>query len=84
MHPVALPADLSAALRDFSQQHGVTFFMTLLAGFVTMLHRYTGQEDMVMGTVTAGRNRPELENMLGLFLNPLVLRMQSRRQSIIL
>ena len=75
MHPVALPANLSAALRDFSQQHGVTFFMTLLAGFVTMLHRYTGQEDMVMGTVTAGRNRPELESMLGLFLNPLVLRM---------
>jgi amino acid adenylation domain-containing protein len=75
MHPVTLPANLSAALRDFSQQHGVTFFMTLLAGFVTMLHRYTGQEDMVMGTVTAGRNRPELEKMLGLFLNPLVLRM---------
>src|SRR5262245_26149461 len=75
MHPVALPANLSAALRDFSQQQGVTFFMTLLAGFVTMLHRYTGQEDMVIGTVTAGRSRPELEKMLGLFLNPLVLRM---------
>jgi amino acid adenylation domain-containing protein len=75
MHPVALPANLSEALRDFSHQHGVTFFMTLLAGFATMLHRYTGQEDMVMGTVTAGRNRPELEKMLGLFLNPLVLRM---------
>jgi amino acid adenylation domain-containing protein len=74
MHPVELPANLSSALRDFSQEHGVTFFMTLLAGFVTMLHRYTGQQDMVIGTVTAGRNRPELEKMLGLFLNPLVLR----------
>ena len=48
--------------------------MILLAAFQTLLFRYTGQEDVVVGTYTANRNRPEVENMIGFFVNPLVLR----------
>ena len=48
--------------------------MTLLAAFKTLLYRYTEQEDIVVGTVSAGRNRPEIEGLIGFFLNTLVLR----------
>ena len=74
MQPLALPMDLSAALRALSRREGVTLFVTLLATFETLLHRYSGQEDIVVGTVTAGRSRPETQDLLGFFLNPLLLR----------
>ena len=65
---------LTAALRTLSKNNGVTLFMTLLAAFKTLLYRYTGQEDLVLGSPIAGRRRVEIENLIGLFINTLVLR----------
>lgn len=70
----ALSKELSAALQQLSQQKRVTLFMTLLAAFKTLLYRYTGQEDIVVGSPIANRNRPELEDLIGFFVNTLVLR----------
>jgi amino acid adenylation domain-containing protein len=69
-----LPADLVRTLRHLSQQEGVSLYMTLLAGFAALLHRYTGQEDIIVGGTTAGRKRAEVEPLLGCFINPLALR----------
>jgi hypothetical protein len=70
-----LPKVLSAALRELSQQHGVTLFMTLLAAFVSLLYCYTQQDDIIVGTLSpAGRKRSEVEGLLGYFLNPVSLR----------
>src|SRR5262249_34963172 len=55
-------------------KHKVTLFMTLLAGFKVLLHRYTGQEDISVGTPIANRRGRELEDPIGLFINTLVLR----------
>ncbi|OYE01728.1 non-ribosomal peptide synthetase [Nostoc sp. 'Peltigera membranacea cyanobiont' 232] len=73
-HQVALSKELNSALLSFSQQHGVTPFMTLLAAFKTLLYRYTGQTDICVGTVTANRDRPEIASLIGFFVNTLVLR----------
>ena len=70
----ALPAHLVRNLRRLSQQEGVSVYMTLLAGFVAMLHRFTGQQEIMVGSFTAGRNQAELEPLLGYFVNPLTLR----------
>ena len=69
----ALPAHLARNLRCLSQQEGVSVYMTLLAGFVALFHRFTGQEDITVGSFSAGRNRAELEPLLGYFVNPLTL-----------
>ncbi|HVN78384.1 MAG TPA: amino acid adenylation domain-containing protein [Terriglobia bacterium] len=61
-------------LKRLSRREGVTLFMTLLAAFQTLLHRYSGQEDIVVGTPIAGRNRPEIEGLIGFFVNTLALR----------
>ncbi|MCL1463268.1 non-ribosomal peptide synthetase [Argonema galeatum] len=66
--------NLTEALKALSQQEGVTLYMTLLAAFKILLYRYSGQEDIVVGTFTAGRNRPEIEKVIGFFINTLVLR----------
>ena len=66
---------LSSALKELSHQHGVTLFMTVLAAFQTLLHRYSGQTDIVIGCPVAGRSRREFEELIGLFLNTLVLRL---------
>jgi amino acid adenylation domain-containing protein len=71
---LALPKELTESLKKLSQQEGVTLFMTLLAAFKTLLHRYSGQDDIPVGTVTSSRNHAELENIFGFFLNTLVLR----------
>ncbi|MFN6566176.1 amino acid adenylation domain-containing protein [Dendronalium sp. ChiSLP03b] len=65
---------LTQALNEFSQQEGCTLFMTLLAAFNTLLYRYTDQEDILVGSSIANRNRAELEGLIGLFVNNLVLR----------
>ncbi|PIG93643.1 condensation domain-containing protein [Gloeocapsopsis sp. IPPAS B-1203] len=70
----ALPADLSQKLQALSHQAGVTLFMTLLAAFKTLLHRYTNQVDIIVGTDVANRNRAEIEGLIGFFINLLVLR----------
>jgi amino acid adenylation domain-containing protein len=69
-----LPGDLSRSLEALSLREGVTLFMTLLAAFDVLLSRYTGQEDIVVGTPIAGRNRAEIENLIGFFVNTMVLR----------
>ncbi|HEX3131752.1 MAG TPA: amino acid adenylation domain-containing protein, partial [Thermoanaerobaculia bacterium] len=71
---LALPAALATAVRDLGRRRGATLFMTLLAGFDSLLHRYTGQEDILVGTPVANRLRGELEGLIGLFVNTLVLR----------
>ncbi|MGH7794618.1 MAG: amino acid adenylation domain-containing protein [Candidatus Binatia bacterium] len=62
------------ALKAFSRLEGASLFMTLLAAFQILLYRYTGQEDIVVGTPIAGRNRVEIEELIGFFINTLVLR----------
>ena len=69
-----LSKELSGQLKALSRKEGVTLFMTLLAAFQTLLHRYTGQEDIVVGSPIANRNRPEIEGLIGFFVNTLVLR----------
>jgi len=69
-----LPEALRVQLSELSQREGVTMFMTLLAAFQTLLYRYTGREDIVVGSPSANRNRSEIENLIGFFVNTLVLR----------
>ncbi|MBW4505895.1 MAG: amino acid adenylation domain-containing protein [Scytonematopsis contorta HA4267-MV1] len=69
-----ISASLSEKLRILSRQEGATLFITLLSAFVTLLHRYTEQNDIVIGTDIASRNRAELEPLIGFFVNLLVLR----------
>ncbi len=69
-----LPAELSHELLALSRRENVTVFMLLLAAFQVLLARYSGQEDLVLGTPIANRNRPELEKLIGFFVNTLVLR----------
>ena len=69
------PPGLADALKRFSSRHGVSQFMTLLAGFEVLLHRYTGEQDIVVGTPLANRPRPEIEGLIGFFLNTLALRL---------
>ena len=71
---LSLPGGLLERLRDLSQRGNATLFMTLLAVFQIQLHRYSGQEDIVVGTPVAGRTLPELEQLIGFFVNTLVLR----------
>ena len=73
-HILTLTPTLTQALKTLSLRHGVTLFMTLLAAFETLLHRYTGQDDIVVGTLIANRNQVELESLIGFFVNTLVLR----------
>jgi amino acid adenylation domain-containing protein len=69
-----LPQSLLDDLEALSQQAGVTLFMVLLAAFQTLLHRYTGQEDIAIGSPIANRHRRELEGLIGFLVNSLVLR----------
>ena len=70
-----LSSSLTTALKSLSQRANATLYMTLLAAFGTVLHRYSGQEDVVIGSPAAGRNRPELESLIGFFVNTWVLRL---------
>ncbi|HEY6802572.1 MAG TPA: amino acid adenylation domain-containing protein, partial [Pyrinomonadaceae bacterium] len=71
---VRLDEPLAERLRELSRREGVTLFMTLLAGWQMLLARFTGQDDIVVGTPIAGRNRLETEGLIGFFVNTLVLR----------
>ena len=71
-----LPSPLTEGVKALSQQEGVTVFMLLLAAFKTLLYRYTGQKDLVVGAPVANRNRSETEGLIGFFVNALVLRTQ--------
>jgi amino acid adenylation domain-containing protein len=71
---LALSPTLSDRLNSLSKQENATLFVTLLAAFQTLLYRYTGQENIAIGTPIANRNRTELEGLIGFFVNTLVLR----------
>jgi amino acid adenylation domain-containing protein len=71
---LTLPPYLVEPLRALSQREGVTLFMTLLGAFQVLLHRYTAQDDIVVGSPVAGRTRIETEGLIGFFINRLVLR----------
>ncbi len=70
----SLSPALSQQLQDLARREGATLFMVLLAAFQTLLYRYTGQEDILVGTPVAGRTRAEFEALIGFFVNTLVLR----------
>ncbi|MDP9160710.1 MAG: amino acid adenylation domain-containing protein, partial [Acidobacteriota bacterium] len=69
-----IPATLEKSLQELSQKEGVTLFMTLLAAFTVLLARWSGQEDIVVGSPISGRTRAELEGLIGFFVNTLALR----------
>jgi amino acid adenylation domain-containing protein len=69
-----LPTALRSALNALCRQEGATLFMTLLAAFKVLLRSYSGQDDVVVGTPIANRNRVEIEGLIGFFVNALVLR----------
>jgi amino acid adenylation domain-containing protein len=69
-----LPPALAENLKTLSHREGVTLFMILLTAFKVLLYRYSGQEDIIIGTPIAGRNRKEIERLIGFFVNSLVLR----------
>jgi amino acid adenylation domain-containing protein len=71
---LTLSTHLSEQLKMLSEQQEATLFMTLLAAFQTLLSRYTGQDDIVVGTPIAGRTHSETEGLIGVFVNTLVLR----------
>ena len=71
-----LGRELSDRLTELSRREGATLFMTLHAAFDVLLHRYTGQADIVVGSPIANRTRAETEALLGLFINTLVLRVE--------
>ena len=72
--PVDLPAELVGPLAALAGRHGATPYMALLAVFQILLHRYTGQEDVVVGVPTALRGRAEVEPLIGYFVNTLPIR----------
>jgi amino acid adenylation domain-containing protein len=69
-----LPSKLSMEIKRLNQQEDVTLFMTMLAAFALMLHRYAGQDDIVVGSPIANRNRSEIEGLIGFFVNTLAMR----------
>src|SRR3970282_131785 len=73
-HSVMLPKSLTEGFKALGRQEGVTQFMTLLAAFKVLLYRYTSQDDLIVGTPIANRNRLETEGLIGCFVNALVLR----------
>ena len=71
---LVLPEPLTRALKELSRQEGTTLFMVLLGAFQALLSRYSGQEDVAVGSPIAGRNQAETEDLIGFFVNTLVMR----------
>jgi aspartate racemase len=69
-----LPGELTIGLRRLSDRTGATLFITLLAGFTSLMYRLTGETDVTIGCPISGRSHPELRSLVGLFVNPLPLR----------
>ncbi|MEG4964628.1 amino acid adenylation domain-containing protein, partial [Microcoleus sp. K4-C2] len=74
VHKFTIPKAIAEEMTQLSQREKATLFMTLLAAFKTLLYRYTGQEDILVGSPIANRNRREIEEVIGLFANTLVFR----------
>ncbi|AOX00546.1 hypothetical protein BJP34_14815 [Moorena producens PAL-8-15-08-1] len=71
--PINIPAAVTSKVKQLSQNQGTTLFMTLLAAFKVLLSRYSGQENIAIGTPIANRNRTEIEGLIGFFVNSLVM-----------
>jgi len=71
---LVIPKSVNDRLNELAKKHGATLFMSLLAGFQVLLHRYSGQEDFCIGSPIANRNRSEIEGLIGFFVNTIVLR----------
>ncbi len=76
LYPFLIERELAQGLKQLARECGASLYMVLLAAFNLLLYRCTGQAEIVLGTVTAGRNRPEFAKTFGFFLNPLVLRFE--------
>jgi hypothetical protein len=75
MHSFSLSKELAQSLKNLGRREGATLFMILLTGLVALLHRYTGQEDIIVGTLApSGRKQTEFQRSIGYFLNPVALR----------
>jgi hypothetical protein len=75
IYPFKLSRELAQSLKDLGRREGATLFMVLLAGLISLLHEYTGQEDIVVGTLApSGRKQVEFLRCMGYFLNPVALR----------
>ena len=73
-HEFKIPPPVHQKLRELGKRQGTTLFMTLLAAFQTLLYRYTGEDDILVDTVMAGRSREELTRLVGFFVNSVILR----------
>lgn len=74
LHQITINADTTTRLKALAKSEGATVFATLFAAFNTLIHRYTGQRDLVIGTPVANRRHRETEGLIGLFVNPLPVR----------
>ncbi|MBK8549759.1 MAG: non-ribosomal peptide synthase/polyketide synthase [Ignavibacteria bacterium] len=77
----SIDLNLASQLKDLSQKNGCTLFMTLLSAFKVLLYRYSGQEDICVGSPTAGRQQKEIEELIGFFVNTLALRSEVRSEA---
>jgi amino acid adenylation domain-containing protein len=77
-HSFEVPPDLIECLRGVAENHGATLYMLFLAAFQVLLHRYSHQEEFTIGTLTTGRTRPEFSQVVGYFVNPVVIRANLR------
>ncbi|MDQ4031964.1 MAG: amino acid adenylation domain-containing protein, partial [Actinomycetota bacterium] len=75
-----VPAGVTAGIKDLGARQGATLFMTLIAACQVLLGRWSGQDDIAVGTVTSGRERAELERLVGMLVNTVVLRSQVDRE----
>ena len=73
---IVFEEELTRGLKELSKRHGVTLYMTLLAGWAALLGRLSGQTEVVIGTPTANRSRAEIEDVIGFFVNTLAMRLE--------
>src|SRR5262249_52588286 len=79
LHSLRLDAERLAELKRFSQEHQATLYMTMLAGFAVLLSRYSGQDDIVVGSPVANRQEAQIESLIGFFVNSLAVRVKVNR-----
>lgn len=72
--PFRLDAELTRKLKSLARTHGITLYTTLLSAFQVLLHRHTGQDDILIGSLTSGRSRADLGGLIGYFVNPVAQR----------
>src|SRR5262249_21835927 len=76
MYGIRLNAERLAELKQISQEHQATLYMTLLSGFAVLMSRYSGQDDIVVGSPIANRQEAQIEDLIGFFVNSLVMRVR--------